>query len=149
MPLMTLTPFASAALLAAALVAGQTGASRADDIVATEQIAGNRLSFVLKPTFTNATLSVAGPNDFHASMFTKSGELALNLAASGKLNDGTYMFQITASGGDKVAVRTPLDNGRDKLVTERPVIVSTSGSFQVRNGEIVKPDPTKTERKDR
>jgi hypothetical protein len=135
--------------LAAFLVLG-CGACLADDFVAAEQHTGSKLEFRLKPSFANATLSVAGPNNFHASSFSKGGAAAIDLSQFGRLDDGTYDYQVTASSGQTVAVKTPLDNGRDKPpAATQPVSVTMSGSFHVRGGQIVKPDMTKSQRKDR
>lgn len=136
--------------LAVLLAASFSSACLADDIVAAEQVAGSKLGFLLKPTFTNATLSVAGPNSFHASTFAKGGALAIDLAQFGPLDDGTYNYQLTASSQTMAAVRTPLDNGRaGPRKAEHPVGVSASGTFQVKAGAIVKADTTKSARRDR
>jgi hypothetical protein len=135
--------------LVAFLTVGFSGACVADDMVAAAQVAGGKLAFLLKPALANATLSVAGPNGFHASTFSKAGALAIDLSQFGPLEDGTYNYQLTASGGTMVTVRTPLNNGRDKEPKTQPVGVSMSGTFQVKGGQIIKPDTTKTERQDR
>jgi hypothetical protein len=135
--------------LAAFLAVGFSSACLADDVVAAEQLTGGMLRIQLKPTFANATLSVAGPNNFHASTFSKSGALGIDLKQFGPLDDGTYNYELTASSGKMVTIKTPLDNGRAKEPKEQPVAVSMSGTFQVKGGEIIKPDTTKTERKDR
>ena len=129
--------FGSAALLAASF----TSACFADDIVAAEQAAGSRLGVLLKPAFANATLSVSGPNDFHASISSKGGAVAIDLSQFGALDDGTYNYQVTASSGEKATVRTRLDNGRDHEVVPMKS-VAMSGTFNIKGGKIVKPDPT-------
>lgn len=134
--------------IAAILGVGLAGICNADDIVASEQATGSKLALLLKPNLANATLSIAGPNDFHASVSSKGGALAVDLAQFGRLDDGLYKYQVTASSGDKVPVRTTLDNGRDKEPTERFVGVAASGIFRIKAGEIVRPE-AKSERKDR
>lgn len=136
--------------LAAFFAVGCSGACLADNIVAAEEVAGGKLAFLLKPNLANATLSVAGPNNFNASTFSKGGALAIDLAQFGPLDDGTYNYQLTASGPEMIAVRMPLDNGRDKPAeAKQPVGLSMSGTFQVKGGVIVRPDATKSARKDR
>lgn len=137
-----------AAVAGLAIAAGLPGAVFADDVVATRQITGGRLSFVLRPNLSNATLSVTGPNDFHASSFSRSGEVAINLSRQGPLEDGTYRYQVTASSGETVTLRTPLDNGRDRPDAKRTIGVSVNGVFRVKGGEIIEPDTTKPQRKD-
>jgi hypothetical protein len=134
--------------LAALLVAGYSSVClAADDMVAEQQIAGSTLMFKLKPALANATLSVTGPNNFHTSTFSKAGALAIDLSESGPLMDGSYDYQLTASGAETVTDRTPLDNGRGKQdKAARPVSLAASGTFRVRGGAIVKPDATKIER---
>jgi len=124
------------------------GTCMAEDIVASEQAAGSKLALLLKPNLTNATLSITGPNDFHASVSSKGGALAIDLLQFGRLDDGLYTYQVTASSGDKVPIRTTIDNGRDKEPTERLVGVAASGIFRVNGGEIVRAE-SKSERKDR
>lgn len=143
---MKIAPFA----LATVLAVGLSGSCLANDMVAAEQVAGSKLAFRLKPEMTNATLSVAGPNNFHVSAFSRGGALAIDLSQFGSLSDGSYDYQLTASGPAMVVVKTPLDNGRPRRPEQKqPVGVSVSGTFQVKGGAIVKPDSTKSERRDR
>ena len=125
----------SATIGLAAFLAVGSGPCFADDFVAAEQHAGSKLEFRLKPSFANATLSIAGPKNFHASTFSKSGAAAIDLTQFGRLDDGTYNYQLTASGSETVAVKMQLDNGRDKPpAATQPVGVSMSGTFHVRGG---------------
>ena len=137
--------------LAAVLAVGISNACLADDIVATEQVADQRLGLQLKATFANATLSVTGPNGFHASTYSKSGAVAIDLSQFGPLPDGAYNYEVTASSRETITIRTPLDNGRSgRPKTEQPVPVSMSGTFLVKDGTIVKPKSGKqTSRTDR
>ena len=79
----------SATIGLAAFLAVGSSACLADDFVAAEQHAGSKMEFRLKPSIANATLSVAGPNNFHASTFSKSGAAAIDLSQFGRLDDGT------------------------------------------------------------
>lgn len=138
------------ALAAAAAAGGATGAVAADAMIAAEQIAGSKLGILLGSGLSNATLSVSGPNDFHADVTSKTGALAIDLAPHGQLDDGTYVYQVTASSGQPAVSRSSLDNGRDKSVETQPTqSVAMSGTFQVKDGKIIKPEPGKPDRRDR
>jgi hypothetical protein len=144
---MKFAPFGLAALLTMGLASASLAA---DDVVAAEQSAGSRLAFLLKPTLTNASLSVGGPNNFHARTSAKGGVIAIDLSQSGPLGDGIYHYQLTASGHEMVADRSRLDNGRaTQAAAQHPAIVATSGTFHVKSGAIVVHDKSKTSRKDR
>lgn len=137
--------------LATVLALGLSNPSLADDIAAAEQIAGQRVGVELKAGFANATLSVTGPHGFHASTHSKSGAVAIDLSKFGPLPDGTYNYEVTATSRETITIRTPLDHGRGgELKAEQPVPVTMSGTFQVKDGAIVKPKPGKqTSRTDR
>ena len=132
--------------LAALLAVAFSSACFADDIVATQEVAGSRLRIQLKPTFTNMTLTVAGPHDFHASSFSKGSQIEFDLSQL-RNNDGIYHYQVTAKSGERAAIMAPLDNGREKP-DEQFVAASMSGTFHVKGGEIVKPASPRTGRKD-
>ena len=136
--------------LATVLALGLSNPSLADDIAAAEQFADQSVGFLLKAAFANATLSVTGPNGFHASSYSKAGAVAIDLSKFGPLPDSTYNYEVTASGREMIAIRTPLDNGRSgQIKTEQPVPVSISGTFRVNDGTIVKPSSGKQTRIDR
>ena len=85
----------------------------------------------------NVTLRVTGPNGYNASTYSKKGVPSLDLAGHGKLNDGTYRYEITAASGETVDMDTGLDNGRGD--NERKTIqkgISVSGGFEVAEGKI-------------
>lgn len=137
------------ALLALA-AGGASGAVAAEPMIAAEQIAGSKIGILLSNGLSNATLSVSGPNDFHADTSSKAGALAIDLASHGQLDDGTYVYQVTASTGKPAASRSTLDNGRDKSVEIQPTqSTAMSGTFQVKDGKIIKPEPGKSGRRDR
>jgi hypothetical protein len=127
--------------LAALLAVGFSSACFADDIVAAEQITGSKLGVQLKTPLHNARLTISGPDGFHASASSKSGEVAIDLSASGAMEDGEYSYQLTAATGEKAKVRTKLNNGRDRDA-EPLKGVAMSGTFNVKAGKIIKPDPT-------
>ena len=132
--------------LAACAAVGMSSACRADDIVAAEQFDGTKLGFLLKSSLSNATLSVSGPDAFHASVFSKTGAIALDLRKLGLVEDGFYRYQISAATDQPMRVRTPLNNGRDEKVKFTPRKgVTMSGTFLVKDGKIVKPVPAAKE----
>jgi hypothetical protein len=124
--------------LAASLSIFLAGACQADDMVAAEQVAGTTIGFVLKGSYSNATLSVAGPNDFQASTFARGGAVVLELSKFGALADGTYNYQLTAAAGGIARVSTGGENGRSstaKGVAQRAA--TKSGTFNIKSGKII------------
>jgi hypothetical protein len=70
----------------------------------------------------------------------------IDLRKLGAIDDGDYLYQLTAATDEKVPVRTALDNGRDGGPTTSVLkSVSMSGQFQVKGGNIVKLDPNARE----
>ena len=58
----------------------------------------------------------------------------------------TNDWQLTASSGEKIPVRTALDNGRSGAASESVLKgVSTSGQIHLKDGRIVKFDPAARE----
>ena len=136
--------------LATVLALGLSNPSLADDLAAAEQFADQSVGFLLKAAFANATLSVTGPNGFHASSYSKAGAVAIDLSKFGPLPDGTYNYEVTASSRELITVKAPVDNnGRERAREEQAVPVSMSGTFQVKDGTIVKPSSGKQTRIDR
>jgi hypothetical protein len=127
--------------LMASLAFGLPSGGLADDLTLQQRFTETGVGFDLKGDYSNVTLTISGPNGFHASAFAKSGTPSIDLRQA-DAEDGAYTYQLTASTNEKVQARTQLDNGRDPRATVQPVkSVSTSGTFQVRSGAIVKPDP--------
>jgi hypothetical protein len=132
--------------LAACAAIGMSSACLADDMVAAEQFGGTSLGFLLKGTLNNATLTVSGPDDFHASASSKTGAVALDLGKQGAVEDGLYTYQITAASADRAKVRTSLDNGRDREAEMKQYKgVTMSGTFLVKDGKVVQPAPAAKE----
>jgi hypothetical protein len=124
--------------LAMGLTLSLTGVSAADDLVAAEQVSGTSVGFVLTGSHRNATLSISGPNGFHASTFSRGGAVAVDLGQFGHLPDGAYNYQLTAASNVAVAIEGGLDNGRGRdrrSVASKPA--AKSGTFNVRGGRIV------------
>jgi len=139
----------AALTLAAVLAAGLSTASLADDdIVAKRDAAGTKIAFLLKDGFSDAMLTVAGPNEFSGMAFAKHGAIAIDLRQFGPIDDGVFAYQLTAATKEKVAVRTPRDNGRITPPRERTKGASTSGTFRVVDGAIALPEAQKPERRD-
>jgi hypothetical protein len=106
--------------------------------VAVDQVSGTSVGFVLKGAYSNATLSVSGPNGFHASTFSRGGAIVIDLSQFGSLPDGTYNYQLTAASGQAVAVDRTLNDGRGstrKSFAYKPA--AKSGTFNVKGGSIV------------
>ena len=82
------------------------------------------------------TLSVTGPNEFHATVSSRGGA-ALDLARFGPVDDGEYTYHLTAATEEPVKIRTPLDNGREggKAGVKS---AAASGTFLVKDGVIVR-----------
>jgi hypothetical protein len=132
--------------LAACAAVGMSSACLADDMVAADKMGGTKVGFLLKDALSNATLTVSGPDSFHASAYSKSGAVAIDLGESGPVEDGVYNYQITAATAELAKVRTPLDNGRDRAAEITPhQSMATSGTFLVKGGAIVKPTPVSKE----
>jgi hypothetical protein len=135
-------------VVAAVLASGCFGSCLADDLQAEQKFEDAVVGFDLKGTFSNLTLSIAGPNDFTATSFSKSGAPSIDLRRFGTLEDGTYTYHLTAATDEKVKSRTRLDNGRDRGSAEPLRSVSTSGTFNVKDGVIVKRVSAKPNKRD-
>jgi len=136
--------------LAACLAAGLTGACWAQDLKATQRLSDTQIGFDAGGNYGNYTLSIVGPNGFHASAASKTGTPAIDLRRFGKYDDGDYSYQLTASSDEKVPVRTPLDNGRGGDPGDsRLKAVSLGGQFLVKGGTIVKPSGAQPTRLDK
>jgi hypothetical protein len=134
--------------LAACIAAGLTGACWAQDLKATQRFSETQIGFDPGASYSNYTLTVSGPNEFHASASSKTGTPTIDLRRIGTFDDGIYNYHLTASTDEKVPVRTALDNGRAGGPTDAMFkSISLSGVFQVKGGTIVKFDPAATEPK--
>ncbi len=133
--------------VAAAAVFGLAGACLAENLAATERFSGTVASFDFKGQYSNATLTVSGPNGFAASAAAKSGAPSLDLSRQGSPADGLYNYHLVAATTRRVKLRSTLDNGRERPSAERQVTASASGTFRVKGGVIVRnqaaPEPGK------
>jgi hypothetical protein len=131
--------------LVAILAAGSAGTCLAQDMKATQKFTDTQIGFDASG-YSNYTLTITGPNGFHASVTSKSTVPSIDLRRAGAVDDGIYNFQLTASTDQKVPVRTALDNGRPGgPATTALAGVSTSGHVHLKGGAIVKLDPAARE----
>ena len=135
----------SAALGATLLFTGLAGPCLADDLKADARFGATEISFELKGTYSNLTLSVAGPNGLHTSAASKSGTPTVDLKRLSAIDDGIYHYNLSGSTDEKVPERSGLDNGRSQRHDALLKSVSTSGVFEVKGGTIVKLDPAARE----
>jgi hypothetical protein len=136
-------PMKLAALgLAACLAVGVSSTCWAQGLNATQKFTDSEVVFDITGPYSNLTLTISGPNGLHASAHHRTGSPLIDLRKLGTIDDGDYLYQLTAATDEKVTVRTALDNGRDGGPTSVLKNVSTSGQFQVKGGTIVKVDPS-------
>jgi hypothetical protein len=132
--------------LAACLAVGISGICCAQDLKAQQKFTDTEIGFDITGPYSNLTLTITGPNGISANASSRSGSPLIDLRKLGTLDDGDYMYQLTAATDEKIPVRTALDNGRDGGPTTSILkSVSTSGQFQVKGGAIVKYDPSARE----
>lgn len=125
--------------LAACLAAGLSGAALAQDFKPMERNTETTLGFETARGYRNFTLTVTGPNGFHASSESKDSVPTIDLRAAGAHDDGVYTYQLTASADEKVPVRTQLDNGRSAAANDSMLkSVSASGQVHLKDGKIQK-----------
>jgi hypothetical protein len=129
--------------LAACLAVGVSSTCWAQGLNATQKFTDTEVVFELTGPYSNLTLTVSGPNGLNASAHHRTGSPSIDLRKLGTIDDGDYLYQLTAATDEKIPVRTALDNGRDQGPTTSMLkSVSTSGHFQVKGGSIVKADPS-------
>ena len=128
--------------LAACLAAGVSSTCWAQGLNATQKFTDTEVVFDIAGPYSNLTLTISGPNGLHASARHRTGSPLIDLRKLGALDDGDYLYQLTAATDEKVTDRSGLDNGRDGGPVTILKSVSTSGQFQVKGGTIVKYDPS-------
>jgi hypothetical protein len=132
--------------LAAFFAAGISSTCWAQGLNATQKFTDSEVVFDITGPYSNLTLTVSGPNGLHASAHHRTGSPVIDLRKLGTIDDGDYLYQLTAATDEKIPVRAALDNGRDGGPTTSILkSVSTSGQFQVKGGAIVKVDPSARE----
>jgi hypothetical protein len=131
--------------IAALVAAGFAGTCFASDAIAVAQSFGSRFGLQLNPNYSNAVLSVSGPNNFHASTFSRGGSLSIDLMDGGRIADGSYNYQLSAQSPQTIDAGTSINAGRNGQGSAvRAVGVSVSGSFLVKGGQIIIPQNTTT-----
>jgi hypothetical protein len=129
--------------LAACFAVGVSSTCWAQGLNASQKFTDTEIGFELTGPYSNLTLTISGPNGLHASAHHRTGSPLIDLRKLGTIDDGDYLYQLTAATDEKVPDRSGLDNGRDGgPATTVLKGVSTSGQFQVKGGAIVKYDPS-------
>ena len=132
--------------LAACFAVGFSSTCMAQGLNAAQKFTETEIGFEITGPYNNITLTLIGPNGLHASAHARTGSPSIDLRKLGAIDDGDYLYQLTAGTDEKVAVRTALDNGRDGGPTASVLkSVSANGQFQVKGGTIVKVDPSARE----
>ena len=127
--------------LAACLAVGISGTCWAQPLNATQKFTDSEVVFDITGPYSNLTLTISGPNGLNATAHHRTGSPLIDLRKLGTIDDGDYLYQLTAATDDKVPDRSGLDNGRDGGPTTSILkSVSTSGQFQVKGGTVVKLD---------
>lgn len=126
--------------LAACLAVGVSSTGWAQGLNATQKFTDTEVVFDITGPYSNLTLTISGPNGLNASAHHRTGSPIIDLRKLGTLDDGNYLYQLTAATDEKVSDRSGLDNGRDGGPVTILKSVSTSGQFQVKGGAIVKQD---------
>jgi hypothetical protein len=128
--------------LAACFAVGVSSTCWAQGLNATQKFTDTEVVFDITGPYSNLTLTISGPNGLNASAHHRTGSPLIDLRKLGTIDDGDYLYQLTAATDDKVPDRSGLDNGRDGGPIAILKSVSTSGQFQVKGGTIVKYDPS-------
>ena len=128
--------------LAACFAVGISSTCWAQGLNAKQKFTETEVGFDIAGPYSNLTLTISGPNGLQASAHSRSGSPLIDLRKLGTIDDGDYLYQLTAGTDETIPVRTALNNGRDGGPTTKTLKnVSTSGQFQVKGGTIVKYDP--------
>jgi hypothetical protein len=95
----------------------------------------------------NTLLMVSGPNGYFTEEFVERGLPEIKLTKFGKLEDGTYRWQITGATQERREVhKSELNNGRGDIVKNmRNIGLKETGVFYVRKGQITRIDLSKKE----
>ncbi|MDJ0824849.1 MAG: hypothetical protein QNJ16_05035 [Rhodobacter sp.] len=142
---------ASAIALALGLAAPAHAEGHSEpQLVVVEEFGGLTLAFGIKEApkgLKNLTLTVSGPRDYSATLFSEGQEPKMDLAKYGTPFDGEYTYEITGSTAQRIEINTPIDeNGRSRTARQEVLVsVSASGNFSIREGNIVEIDPREKE----
>ncbi len=130
---------AAATLLAAGLITPVFSAE--------ERFGGDVVQIVLAGQVHNTTLSIAGPGGYYAQAYAKAGMPMIKLSQHGPVNDGIYIWQVTAATDELIEVhdkglRSGSTNNSGYRRASPSMIkinkgTAESGSFRVENGSIL------------
>jgi hypothetical protein len=130
------------AAAAAVALAFSSPSLASERLAAGVSLSGTTVKVTLPSGYSNAKLSVAGPDGRVLSASAKSGGTAIDLGGKNAMGDGVYNYEITAATPEKRSVKVTETNGRDvkpDMQGEISVQVSdqASGTFVVEGGRIV------------
>lgn len=112
------------------------------------QLSGGRVAFNAVPGLSNYTLRVTGPGNYTAERHSERRAPSLRLADYGELEDGIYRWSLSAATSQierRVGAEELARNGRSGTSANLYVGRQMSGSFQVRDGQIIPVDQSVTE----
>ncbi len=120
----------------------------AEDLNAFKTIKGSEISFALGGAYSNATLTIVGPDGQAYSNYSKAGNPAINLIREKATADGLYTYEVTAASSQTRRTVNVLDNGRgNKEKSEVRVAAKASGSFEAKGGLIIEPSGEEEEKR--
>jgi hypothetical protein len=132
--------------IAAGLALGLTASGFAQELSAEQRFTDTVVGFESKGTYHNVTLTIAGPDGFHARAYARGGVPKIDLREFGTVEDGQYTWQLTGATDEATKKRTPVEDGRPTQARPPLKGVTASGAFLVRNGMIVKREPASDKR---
>jgi len=141
-----------AATAALALISGPVSAqistiNNAAEAQIDANFSGGRILFESRSRLTNYSVRVVGPDGYVGELQSARTAPSFRLADFGEVPDGQYTYEIFAATSEiqrSVRRAAPGENGRD--VSSRPRVgTSSSGSFHVRNGQIIEFDTSAEE----
>ena len=122
-----------AVIALSAVAAAGAGSPPSGEVI----LKGSEVRAQLGPDYSNATLSISGPNGFYVSAFSKAGAVSINLIKAGATAEGEYSYELTAASSEIRKVAKPMDNGRGGLdPADEKVPYATKGQFLASGGII-------------
>ncbi len=101
------------------------------------------ISFAGGQNYTNAVLTVTGPDGYVKEESALRGLPIFRLQTAGRLVDGYYQFALSAATDEVIPLRNKMDNGRGAGArTTEYRAFNMSGAFRVEKGLIVPVDET-------
>ena len=101
----------------------------------TERLQSTSLSFSGGRDFTNAVLTVNGPDGYLKEETTTRGLPIFRLQTAGRLVDGFYSYSLVAASDEEMPVNTSIDNGRGEAAKDTMLKpFSMYGTFRVEAG---------------